>query len=395
MQPVTQQGRLFFKIEKPDKSSTWAKVLHKEDEKLPEVRILKRFEEDRKEHMLLTDEIALFTEIGTGKLYVLDEQTMEYKELVDFNKRSREGEKRYFSETEKRKAVRLSDGSIVIQIKMYCEETQRKYLELYKITSSGEYNYLFRFEYAFSQPETLFMPDGFVVRGYTRANHFMVISYDGNILHKKKLDGIYGDMYAAKNGVFFLERNWIDTTKGKNAVCFFDFATGEFYGLKLMFGDDFFGKIVVDEDINKVLFFKEQGSRYIVFDTERDGEKLLLGKRFGEIKGMPSECFMYYRNDELFFLDGLVEHPVLDTEEKESLMAYRAFSHNLAGAVFKDVKGFTEEELGILKLYGAEGIKEKNHVTSRKQFEREDFPAWEVRQEDALENDVFSFKKVR
>ena len=162
-----------------------------------------------------------------------------------------------------------------------------------------------------------------------------------------------------------------------------------------MFGDDFFGKIVVDEDINKVLFFKEQGSRYIVFDTERDGEKLLLGKRFGEIKGMPSECFMYYRNDELFFLDGLVEHPVLDTEEKESLMAYRAFSHNLAGAVFKDVKGFTEEELGILKLYGAEGIKEKNHVTSRKQFEREDFPAWEVRQEDALENDVFSFKKVR
>ena len=395
MQPVTQQGRLFFKIEKPDKSSTWAKVLHKEDEKLPEVRILKRFEEDRKEHMLLTDEIALFTEIGTGKLYVLDEQTMEYKELVDFNKRSREGEKRYFSETEKRKAVRLSDGSIVIQIKMYCEETQRKYLELYKITSSGEYNYLFRFEYAFSQPETLFMPDGFVVRGYTRANHFMVISYDGNILHKKKLDGIYGDMYAAKNGVFFLERNWIDTTKGKNAVCFFDFATGEFYGLKLMFGDDFFGKIVVDADINKVLFFKEQGSRYIVFDTERDGEKLLLGKRFGEIKGMPSECFMYYRNDELFFLDGLVEHPVLDTEEKESLMAYRAFSHNLAGAVFKDVKGFTEEELGILKLYGAEGIKEKNHVTSRKQFEREDFPAWEVRQEDALENDVFSFKKVR
>lgn len=395
IQPVTQQGRLFFKIEKPDKSSTWAKVLHKEDEKLPEVRILKRFEEDRKEPMLLTDEIALFTEIGTGKLYVLDEQTMEYKELVDFNKRSREGEKRYFSETEKRKAVRLSDGSLVVQVKMCFEETQRKYLELYKIDSSGENKCLFQFEYSFRQPETLFLSDRFVIRGYTRANHFMVISYDGNILHKEKIDGIHGDMYGGNNGVFFVERSWVNKTRGKNALCFFDFATGEICMLNLLFGEDFCGKIVVDEDINKVLFFAERGSRYTVYDTERDGKKLLLGKRLGEVKGMPSECFMYYRKDELFLLDGLVEHPVLDTEEKESLMTYRAFSHYFAGAVFKDVKGFTEEELGILKLYGAEGIKEKNHVTSREQFEREDFPAWEVQQEDALEDDEFSFKTVR
>lgn len=352
--PFVMNGQLFFQMRKPDQTKSWAHVFTAEDG-TPRVKILKCFEKDAKKPIYMSESLCLFSESGNGILYTIDEQTMTYKTVVDFNEASRTGEYRCIAEPQK--AVSCKDREVILQVNMILENSGEKFLEFYKGNLNG-------FERLFSRRntcdvQTLLTEDMVVLWEDSidgTLDNFFVISYDGTVqdacfvrgADERRLCSDGKNVYFWQGG----QRYW-------DGIDYYDIVERKRGTMRVKWSKLPFGvNVVFEEGINQLLFYwdapvDDESPEYsALFDIVREENELTVGSKIVNC----NRKFMAYVRDgkRRILLDGQEEVTV--SEENTGRYTYPSFIHDLSGSVFKDTKGLLEEELEILRRYGAKVI---------------------------------------